>query len=540
MIALLVASSLLRLTYIFRYRINSDEPQHLHVVWAWTQGLLPYRDVFDNHMPLFHLMYAPLLRVLGEQPQVLIVMRIAMVPLYVLALFALHRMARTLFSQRTAWWVVVLAPLVPGFFLCSLEFRADNLWMVLWLLTLVVALEGRATPPRSAALGLLLGAALGVSLKTVLMLVAVGGAAMGTLLLARRQAMGRPSLARCAGAALAGLMTPPLAVTALFASRGALEPYLYGTVWHNLTPGLGDWSTAPHRWIFFPALLLLLYGAAYVIARAAPGPALGTRRAFAFLATGIYLTGVVTLWPVRTRQDYLPVIPLITLFCTPLIVQLGNIRGRASRLRQLAPALVALAFLGMLVDRQDLRRARAGDSTELIGDVLRLTAPDEPVMDLKGEAVFRPRPFYYALERVTQERIRRGLIVDDIPERLIASRTTVAVGRLDLFPPRAARFLGENYVPVGTLRVAGQMIAPNPATGNRLLFDIRIPASYAIVTDGAPAGGELDGTPYGGPRFLDSGHHQYAPAPADGRIAVLWSPAAERGFSPFHPPELHG
>src|SRR5262245_48792038 len=31
---------LLRVVYVFRYPIDSDEPQHLHVVWGWTQGLL--------------------------------------------------------------------------------------------------------------------------------------------------------------------------------------------------------------------------------------------------------------------------------------------------------------------------------------------------------------------------------------------------------------------------------------------------------------------------------------------------------------------
>jgi prolipoprotein diacylglyceryltransferase len=30
-----------RVCYVFTHRVNGDEPQHLHVVWAWTQGLLP-------------------------------------------------------------------------------------------------------------------------------------------------------------------------------------------------------------------------------------------------------------------------------------------------------------------------------------------------------------------------------------------------------------------------------------------------------------------------------------------------------------------
>lgn len=56
----LVAASLLALMIIFRivnmlhYRFDSDEPQHLHVIWGWVHGFVQYRDLFDNHMPLFH------------------------------------------------------------------------------------------------------------------------------------------------------------------------------------------------------------------------------------------------------------------------------------------------------------------------------------------------------------------------------------------------------------------------------------------------------------------------------------------------------
>ena len=47
-LTLLAAMLLLYVAYVFRYRIGSDETQHLHVVWGWTHGLLQYRDVFDN------------------------------------------------------------------------------------------------------------------------------------------------------------------------------------------------------------------------------------------------------------------------------------------------------------------------------------------------------------------------------------------------------------------------------------------------------------------------------------------------------------
>ena len=71
-------------------------------------------------------------------------------------------------------------------------------------------------------------------------------------------------------------------------------------------------------------------------------------------------------------------------------------------------------------------RARSGSGLKILAEVLRLTDPDDYVMDAKCGATFRRRPFYYALEDATQARIQLGLIKDGIVERLIATRTCVA------------------------------------------------------------------------------------------------------------------
>src|SRR5258705_13685194 len=68
----------LRALAFFRYRFDSDEPQHLHVAWGWTAGLVQYRDLFDNHAPLFHILTAPMLSLLGERPDILLFMRAPM------------------------------------------------------------------------------------------------------------------------------------------------------------------------------------------------------------------------------------------------------------------------------------------------------------------------------------------------------------------------------------------------------------------------------------------------------------------------------
>src|SRR6266496_4001410 len=128
LVASLAAVSLLfRALAFFHYRFDSDEPQHLHVTWGWTAGLLQYRDVFDNHAPLFHIVTAPLLALVGERPTVLFYMRIPMLVLWAAVLASTYAVARRLYDARVAVWSALLLSVVPAFFLRSLEYRTDNL-----------------------------------------------------------------------------------------------------------------------------------------------------------------------------------------------------------------------------------------------------------------------------------------------------------------------------------------------------------------------------------------------------------------------------
>src|SRR5437867_2910430 len=239
---LLSACALLRLVMTFHHRVNTDEPQHLHVAWAWTQGLLVYRDVFDNHAPLFSLLLAPLLARVGERPDVVTIMRLAMIPLVVVALWSTWLLARRLHGAAAAWWAVVLAAAWPDFAIGSVEYRADQLWVALWTGALAVGFGGSLTRGRAFAAGLLIGAAFGASMKTSLLLAAVAAAALAALALpagtpggAGSGARPRPgALAASAGLGLLGVTVVPAAIVAFWAARGGLESLIHGTVRHNL------------------------------------------------------------------------------------------------------------------------------------------------------------------------------------------------------------------------------------------------------------------------------------------------------------------
>ncbi len=514
---------LLRLVMLWRFRVNSDEPQHLHVVWAWTQGLLPYRDVFDNHMPLFHVLSVPALLVVGERPTAVLWMRVLMLPLWGAGMLMTAVIGRALFSPRVGAWSAVLAGLFPLFFLCSLEYRPDVLWTVLWLGAIALAVGGPLTPARGAAFGLVLGTAVAVSLKTTLMVLAVAIATTVVLALTPRGRREWRCVMRSGLAAGASMLLVPGLVTAYFAAHGALGPFLYGTVWHNLTPGIG--AARPT----YLALLAAVFApiAARAIMKLGPAPA--RRRAFLLLVTLAYL-GLVCVWPIVTRQDMLPVIPLGSIVAVAALSAFEvSARWRPGGVL----ALLVVVELGLLLGSRSVRLDEAHAASALEAEVLHLVGSGEPVLDPKGNTVFRPRPIYWVLETITRVRLKRGLITDDFPGRLVRTHTCVVAGNAQDLPRRTRSFVHEHYLrvaahpPAGSLRVAGARFDPVHAG-----FDIAIPAVYTLVGSSGVVHGVLDDRPYDGPRALAPGFHSYRAAGDEGTVALLWAPAAA-AFSPF-------
>lgn len=541
---LLAAGVVVRVLALLHHDVNSDEPQHLHVAWGWTQGLLPYRDVFDNHSPLFSLLLSPLLAFLGERADIVILMRAAMLPMIAAALVATWFLARRLFDARVAWWAVALASLNPEFLRGSVEYRTDQLWTAVWLVALAVLLGDPLTRARAWWGGVVIGIALATSMKTTLLLSAFAIAgAMGVAAFAGGS-RGRPwrALAVRAAFAACGAAVVPAAFAAWFASRGAWGDLLYGVIWHNVMPGLGLWGTAPQRPLGVLLALPLLAWLGVRVQRGAATPALGVRRAWLLLGTLFTHAAIEGFWPLVTRADLLPLVPVEAVFAAAGLLALPGVlakragAGVAVRVLRWAPAALAVAQLVVAATAEPVWIDHTRQEVSLLRLVLAYTRPGELVMDTKGEAIFRPRPLHIALETITEEKLRRGLLPDDVVARLVASRTGAAIQyyRAPL-PPRACAFIDANYLPLGALRVAGQRLAPVAGGADVRAFRIEIPQRYAIVTASGTAAGTLDGTPVKGPRDLARGSHVYRAAPGEGEVVVAWAPAVERGARLFPP-----
>jgi uncharacterized membrane protein len=344
--ALLMAALVLRIAYVSRYRINTDEPQHLHVVWAWTQGLLPYRDVFDNHAPLFHVLLAPVAAALGERPDILTWMRVAMIPLSALTLWCTYLIARALFSRAVGVWAAIFLALLPRFFLTSIEFRADTLWAALWIAALAALLGGRLTPMRSFVGGALLGADVAVSLKSTMCLVALAGAYATVASTARARLRRSGMRVRVAVAtAVLGFVIVPLATTAYFAGRGALAPFAYGTIGHNVLPVFGTGPGVTARVLVLLAFVPVCWAGLRIGVASTPAPGRAARRTVLLLTGVLYVALLEGAWPLETKQDYQVCFPILMIFLAVLAVGAARFMVRSLHLRVQPASVLAIVAL---------------------------------------------------------------------------------------------------------------------------------------------------------------------------------------------------
>jgi hypothetical protein len=529
-LALLLAALALRLAGIWEYRFNSDETQHAHVMWGWTRGLLQYRDLFDNHTPLFHMLWAPLLAALGESVRTLFWLRLSMLPLYLAALALTYAIGRRLLSPRAALWGTVLTALLPPFFVKTLELRTDVPWALLWLAVVQVATGGAVGPGRLLAVGLLAGAAAAVSLKSSLLvaclLVAALAAAVwpaetgGTAAAGGGPARGAGKALAGALAGLAGLLAVPAAVVLYFQRRGAIDALLAGAVRHNLQVSQHGPSPLRRIAILAAGVPLLLLAAQW--SRHAGPPALARQRLLLALFAGSYLIAVEALWPLVTSQTYLPVEPLLCLLVAAAAVGTGRRAALGDSLTAVADLSGPAALgAGLPAGERGRRRLRAGSAflalalaVELVIDLLhgplrgdqtragtamaaaalRLTAPGEPVFDDKGDAVFRRRAFFPVLEDITREAMARGRIADTIPESILASGACLATLDGPRLPPRGKAFLNANFLPVGRVRVCGKWLAA-PAAAAAEPSGAAPPGAVKPSRAAPPAGWSSDAAP---------------------------------------------
>ncbi|XHR30329.1 MAG: ArnT family glycosyltransferase [Chthoniobacteraceae bacterium] len=509
------------------YRVDSDEPQHLHVVWGITHGMVQYRDLFDNHSPLFALLNAPIFRLLGERADIVTVMRLGMIPFYFGILACVYLIGARLFSPRVGAWTAAVTAVFPRFFCTSLEFRPDNLWALCWLASLAALVCLRRPGWRFGLAGLLLGTAFSVSMKTTVMaldLFFAAGLAWGLAGAPRV-----PEFGKRAASFASGLALVPACLLAWFASQGALPSLGYCLIRHNLIAASERGALIDLRGaVSLAVFIAVIAWSRWLLAERSPEAG---RRAFMALVGGAYPVLLFVVWPLVTREDFLAFVPVAVLVIVPALLTWVGERRRLAVNVVLAASLVG--FLALDVQALAPWEGRSRFHEAFVARALKLTDPGDEVMDTKGEMIYRNRPIYFALEEMTRWKYSRNLLDDDIPERMIAHGVCVATDNYGRYPRRTSQFIKHHFTRVAyrTL-VAGRVLHPTEAL---TYFEIAIPARYAVIAkSGGPV--EVDGKTCSEFVALAPGRHSLGTPAGSGPVAVVWAQAVERGFDPFYRP----
>ncbi|MCE9518461.1 MAG: hypothetical protein K8R87_02675, partial [Verrucomicrobia bacterium] len=496
--------------------------------------MVAYRDFFDNHTPLFHILMAPIIGWLGERSDIVNLSRLFMIPLCFLALWTVRCLGRSLFSERVGLWAPILAGALPRYFYPSIEFRSDNLWAPLWLVSLAILLTGRPSLMRSFTAGFFAGLAVSISMKTALLLGSLVGAAGLALIFAHGTLANRnlPRLAAHLASGLGGLAILPSMLVIYFTHQGALAQLYQCVFLHNILPADIIVHTRPPSWTWLAVAFLILVVGAHMLFRSWGSNPRSFRRTVLLLHTGFVLATLILVWPVITRQNFLPTLPLVMLLLTAPACALAQWTASQLRLPSAMPVLAnfSIILMTITISERPINIDQSLPTKQLIADALRLTKPGEYIMTLKGEAVYRPRPYYYVMETFTEARLNHGLLPDDIADRLITTQTCVAVSNAFGLPPGAHQFLANNYLSVGPLRVAGQKLSKPDPTG-KIEFTIKIPADYSLLLEKNDMRKiQLDGKPFPGSGLIGAGTHTLYIQGSSIGAELLWTRAVKLGF----------
>jgi len=504
--------------------LRNDELQHMHTSFSSSQGRLPYRDYFDNHVPAYQFLAGFEIRALGlkPSPDFPITMRRLAFPWLAGILLLLVLIARSVLSGDKE--KSIAAALLGGALLpfMAAQARPEPLWGTLFFLSLYLFSSRPPTVKRFFLLGLINGLNACVSLKTMAFPVLPEVLSLPVMF-----ALYPAGITAASGAALlGGLIFFPGLLLLYFGHAGALTEFLNFAVFYSIhagSGGAGHTGTAA-------VVILLVSGFSYFAAKRFKNR-LSPRRAV-FFTPVIFSLAVLALYPVREAQTMFPFLTLAYLLLAALAVE-GAWRAFAgSRARRLALlCLVSGVICVRLVSEKAFEPNNAGYRGEL-GALLKLQ-PDAggTVMDAKGESLFWRRPFFYALETFAVQGIRAGTIKDTVPRDSVREGTPVVFLKYPWrFSPADLAFFSENYLPIcGTPAVM--------AAGRRLggeKFEVPLALSYRLLcAGGAAAGGLLDGKKYEGAAVaLAAGTHAFKATPGCRAPLLVWDRAAETGALP--------
>ena len=359
-----VAVVLARLWLVFHRLFDPDELEHLHAGFCVWQGMVPYRDFFEQHGPVLWYVSLPFFHIWGASLSVLTAGRFVIWILGAASIALTWQLGNRLYGRWGGPVAALLLVLVPSFQEKNVEWRPDNVALPL-VLVAVLAAE-RAVVQRSWRWAGIFGASLAAGFLCTQKIAYVGlglgaGFVVSSLLNSRLVSndstishdVGRPGVRGILASLLATAVGASLVLAvfvALFAAAGVLGPLFDMTVrlplrWQTREPVTTYLAKAIFESpVFCGAGITGLLVTVTDLRRAAtrqPGVLI------ALAGTVVHSAGVLRV-PAAFLQYYLPLWPLVALFAARGALALARLPCRRGDSAASPPLQFWVAVAGLV------------------------------------------------------------------------------------------------------------------------------------------------------------------------------------------------
>lgn len=510
----------MRLILTLTRYIDPDEFAHLHWAYLLSSGHIPYKDFFINFTPLYHTLLLPLFW-LPQSPNIIILARLFQFLLSFISLFLLYNLSIQITNNRfIALTAIIISLSFPMLFDKSIELRPDLLMTVFFMAALVAIGEKKIWNSKRA---LTAGIFIGLSLVTLVKIFY----ALPAVLVYFAYRVPRQFRVKLFFWMGIGIMIP-IACFLLYLGVNGTGWLAYENIIHgSMLIKHGEGSFPP--WLPFSPLPLVYMSAG--------GPSIPW-----LTNTIIWIVGVAGLFILAKKNSTVALVFFLFLaagsvslfiFPTPYLQYVIPLSVFVSILAAIAiqPKGFLVLFLLLSFFQQYQNRINNTNEEQLhvIGDVLTVIRPNEPVYDMVGSYVFRPDGYFICCNIYSQFADKLDLPLPTLARSLVASQTKFLVldraGKSLWLPkPDDLLFLKTNYLPsaypkIYTLgvqfRCQNGACVPPAAARSTNFFTILVPETYTVTIEPNNEVITIDGKEIRNGQTLDltAGPHQFLVSP---------------------------
>lgn len=122
--------------------LNVDEFENLHIIWLYENGVMPYRDYYHTHLPIYNVILYPIYLIFGPSAELPSAVRLIFSPLVFIAIWQIAYIAYKITCSRLASWLAIIfllsSPQISNFLS---HIRPDLFGLVLALFAVMLYLN---------------------------------------------------------------------------------------------------------------------------------------------------------------------------------------------------------------------------------------------------------------------------------------------------------------------------------------------------------------------------------------------------------------